>query len=70
MRQDSNREWIRALGSISSIGFLILISVGVGLVIGLWLDKKFDTSPWLTFVFTLIGLAAGLYESIKLLLKV
>jgi ATP synthase protein I len=26
---------------------------------GYWLDKKFDTSPWLTLIFLILGIIAG-----------
>ncbi len=69
MRQESDWEWLRVMGSISSIGFLILISIGIGLLFGLWLDKMLHTSPIFAFIFTLVGLAAGLYEAVRLLIK-
>lgn len=62
-------SWLRTLGAVTSIGFLIGIATGIGLLFGLWLDRVLGTSPWLAFIFTLIGLAAGLYESVKILIK-
>jgi len=62
--------WLRTLGAVASIGLLILIATMIGLAFGVWLDKLFGTSPWLTFLFTLLGLAAGLVESAKILMKV
>ncbi len=70
MMKKSDRGWIRGLGEISSIGMLILISTAIGLGIGVWLDRKLHTTPWLTFVLTMVGLAAGLYESIRMLIRV
>ena len=60
--------WMRSVALISSIPLLILISVGIGLGAGTWLDSKLGTEPWLAVVLTLFGLAAGLYESAKLLI--
>ena len=68
--KQSDRGWIRSLGDISSIGMLILISTAIGLGIGVWLDRKLGTTPWLAFVLTVVGLAAGLYESIRMLIRV
>jgi F0F1-type ATP synthase assembly protein I len=59
----------RVLTAVTSVGFLILIAIGIGLLFGLWLDKILHTGPWMAFVWTIIGLAAGLYEAAKILIK-
>ena len=66
---NSDYGWLRSLANVSSIGLLILIATVIGMLIGLWLDKVFHTSPWLVFIFTLIGLTAGIVEAIKIVLK-
>ena len=56
------------IASISLIGLEMGISAGIGVAIGLYLDGKFDTSPWLLMLFLFIGLAAGfrrVYEVAK-----
>jgi len=65
----SNDRWIRTAGQVSSIGLLILVCMGIGLGLGYWLDSKLGTAPWLAFVMTLFGLAAGIYESVKILIR-
>ena len=67
---ESNYRWVRTMGMVSSIALLILIATAIGLGLGLWLDGKLGTSPWLAFVMTLVGLFAGLYESVVILIKV
>jgi F0F1-type ATP synthase assembly protein I len=62
--------WIKKAANASVIGLLPLVSIGVGLFIGLRIDSKLSTSPWFAFVFTLLGLAAGLYESVRILIEV
>lgn len=49
---------------------LILVATGIGLGLGLWLDSKLGTKPWLAVVLCLFGLAAGLYESMKMLIEI
>ena len=34
-------------------------SVGIGAVLGHWLDERFGTGPWLFFVFLGFGIAAA-----------
>jgi F0F1-type ATP synthase assembly protein I len=40
-------------------------SIAVGLFLGYLLDKIFGTHPWLILIFTLLGIASGLYSLIK-----
>ena len=51
---------IKTLAYYSSLGFSVALSIVIGLGIGVYLDRKvFDTSPWLTFIFLGLGIAAG-----------
>lgn len=52
-------ELLRQLAKVSVIGIEMVVSTFVGLLIGLYLDRSFDTSPWLTIVFLVFGIAAG-----------
>lgn len=67
MKKETYRS-IRELAYYSSLGFSVALSIFIGLAIGVWLDGKFDTSPWLTLVFLGLGIAAG-YRNIGLAIK-
>ena len=67
MKRESKR-FIRELAYFSSIGFAVAFSIFIGLGIGVYLDRKLDTHPWLTFVFLGMGIAAG-YRNIALAIK-
>ena len=43
----------------SSIGLSVSLSVFIGLFAGVWLDKKYDTSPVLMLIFLALGILAG-----------
>ena len=62
------RVWIRDLAYYSSLGFSVSLSIFIGLGIGVYLDRRFDTTPWLTLVFLGFGIAAG-YRNIGLAIK-
>ncbi len=62
------RTWIRELAYYSSLGFSVSLSIFIGLGIGVYLDRRFDTSPWLTLVFLGLGIAAG-FRNIGLAIK-
>ncbi|MFA5779938.1 MAG: AtpZ/AtpI family protein [Elusimicrobiota bacterium] len=50
------------LFSAASFGFVFLLSIVVGLGIGVFLDKIFKTHPVFTIIFTAIGMASGIYS--------
>jgi ATP synthase protein I len=53
-------ELFRYIGVASTVGINLVISTFIGFAIGYYLlDKYFDTFPWLTVIFTLIGIVAG-----------
>ncbi len=62
------RKSIRELAYFSSLGFSVSLAIFIGLGIGVYLDRRFDTSPWLTLVFLGFGIAAG-YRNIGLAIK-
>jgi ATP synthase protein I len=57
--EEKDRELMRMLGVLSTVGLTLVFATAIGLFIGLKLDKWLGTSPWLTAVFVLLGLIAG-----------
>jgi F0F1-type ATP synthase assembly protein I len=51
-------RWVEVL-RFSGIGFYIAGCIVLGVVLGVWLDRKFDVSP----LFTLLGLGLGLFAA-------
>lgn len=47
------------------LGAQLAASVIIMVFIGVWLDGKFDSSPYLTLIFSFLGIAAGMYHFIK-----
>jgi ATP synthase protein I len=62
------KKLFRELWFYSSLSFSIALSIVIGLGIGYWLDKKFETSPWLTLIFLGLGVIAG-FRNIYLALQ-
>jgi ATP synthase protein I len=59
---------IRQIGSYSTLGLEMGLSVAVGAIIGYYLDKWLHTDPWLLIVFLIFGVIAGfrsLYRALK-----
>jgi ATP synthase protein I len=43
----------------SSVGLELGVSVGLGLLVGFFLDKRLGTTPWMLLLWMVIGLVAG-----------
>lgn len=63
-----NWRWARELAYYSSLGLSVALSIFIGLGIGVWLDGRFETTPWLTLIFLGFGIAAG-FRNIGLAIK-
>jgi len=65
------REKVRAFKELvyySSLGLQVALSIFIGLAFGVYLDRKFETAPWLTLIFLGFGIAAG-FRNIALAIK-
>ena len=63
---DQDYKWYRKAGLASSIGIVLVAAIFIGWAFGSWLDKKLGTAPWLMLVFTLLGIAAGFVEMVRI----
>ncbi|OQY53473.1 MAG: F0F1 ATP synthase subunit [Desulfobacteraceae bacterium 4572_89] len=64
MKKETGKT-VRELGYFASLGMSVALSIFLGLGIGLWLDKKFETDPVLMFVGLAFGIAAGFTNIIR-----
>jgi ATP synthase protein I len=68
MKRETRRQ-IKELAYYSSIGLSISLSIFIGLALGVYLDRHvFDTTPWFTIIFLILGVIAG-YRNIGLAIK-
>jgi len=58
MKRETRRAW-RELAYYSSLGFSVALSIVIGLVAGVYADRRFDSSPWGLLVGLVLGIAAG-----------
>lgn len=66
--KEGDRGFYRQLAKVSIIGIEMVVSTFVGLAIGLYLDGLFETKPWLTILFLIVGIVAG-FKNIFLEIK-
>jgi len=50
---------VRTIGALSTVGFSFVLAIVLGVWAGWLLDKWLGTSPWMFFLFFILGLAAG-----------
>jgi ATP synthase protein I len=65
---NETKKLIRTLGYLSTVGLSMALSIGIGALIGNYLDKKFETKPWLFFVFLGFGIAAA-FRNLQIMYK-
>jgi ATP synthase protein I len=58
MKKDTKRA-LRELAYYSSLGLSVSLSIFIGLAVGIYLDRRFETTPWCTLVFLILGIIAG-----------
>ncbi len=57
---DTDGADFSAWGLLGQVGFIVIIALGIGLAVGLGLDRVFGTKPVLTLVGVTIGFALGI----------
>ena len=68
MAPSSEQNAWKALGELSTIGLTLVVATVIGLAGGYYLDRWLHTTPWLTLIGLLFGIAAGfvnLFRSVK-----
>jgi ATP synthase protein I len=56
---DQEPSLLKQLARLSTIGISLVAATAIGLLIGYGVDRWLGTSPWLTMLFALFGIAAG-----------
>lgn len=74
--KERKRALFRLIGVTSTVGIQLVLSTVIGLAIGYYLDEhvfpalfSFNTSPWFTIIFLLLGIAAGFKYLFKVALR-
>jgi len=57
--EPETKKLFRSLSYVSSVGLAMALSVGIGAIVGYYLDSKFNTGPWLFFLFLGFGIVAA-----------
>lgn len=63
------KKFVQSVGPYIGLGLQLAATVVVMVFIGVWLDGKFNTTPYLTVLCSLLGIFAALYNFIKTVTK-
>ena len=69
MNEENPNEWLYYLTLVTQLGLVVVGTILAGLVIGYFIDKKFETSPVFTVVFIVFGIAAGLFNAYQMIMR-
>ena len=58
MKED-RRSFYKQIGRMSAIGLEMGLCVAIGLAMGYFIDRYFQTKPWFTVIFLILGIVAA-----------
>jgi F0F1-type ATP synthase assembly protein I len=53
------KKSIKTLGYLSTVGLAMALSIAIGALVGYYIDKKFGTDPWFSFIGLGLGIVAA-----------
>jgi F0F1-type ATP synthase assembly protein I len=56
---------VRRIADASSVGLAFPIAIGIGYLWGHFLDRAIGTAPWLTYIFSILGVIAGFLNAFR-----
>jgi len=65
---NETKKTIRTLGFLSTTGMAMALCIAIGALTGYYLDKKFNTDPWLLLIFLLFGIIAA-FENLIIMVR-
>lgn len=58
----------REMGPYLTLGWQMVLTIGLMALLGWWLDGKFNTAPWLLVAGSFVGSLVGMFSFIKTVL--
>jgi len=67
MKKETKRA-LRELAYYSSLGLSVSLAIFIGLAVGVFLDRRFETTPWFTLIFLVLGIIGG-FRNIAIVIR-
>jgi F0F1-type ATP synthase assembly protein I len=68
--EQEKKEIYKSIAPFLNIGLQMALTIVVFVLLGWWLDGKFDKSPLFTLIFSLVGIFAAFYNFFKVVTKI
>lgn len=68
-QEKEDHGWVRDVAPYLGMGMQLAATITIMVLIGNWLDERYDTSPVYVLIFSFAGAGAGLYHFIKTALQ-
>jgi ATP synthase protein I len=67
--QEDTKKYIKLLAVVSTMGLSMALAIVIGILIGYYLDRWFQTKyPWFFLIFMILGIVAG-FRNIYVIMK-
>ena len=68
-KPEDNRTTFQTMALVTQLGFMMIVSIGMPSILGVWLDRKFGTA-WITILMFVIGAIAGVQSVYRMIQKI
>jgi F0F1-type ATP synthase assembly protein I len=62
-------KWVAPSAWLIGIGWCFVTPLAIGVLAGAWIDRQTGRAPLFVILGTLVGLAVGIYGSVRMLLQ-
>jgi len=62
------RNALKYIGLVTEVGLIVVICLGGGLFLGLWLDRKLGTRALFTILLLVLGLGSAFWKIYRMVL--
>jgi F0F1-type ATP synthase assembly protein I len=69
MKNNKKFKHIRGTGMVMGVGLMLVVVVLAGYYFGSFLDKKLNTTPWLSIIGLFLGFIGGCIETYRIASK-
>ena len=65
--KNNNNDILLTYSVYGGVGIQLAVSVAGGALLGIWIDQKWDFSPWFMVTGVILGSVSGFYNLIRIM---